>query len=62
MARFWIHSATGQRVRGAMVQVGVWILLEAAAVDKAMAMVSGWDGVVAGVWKKSKGEPKRSKK
>lgn len=61
-ARFWIHSATGERVRGAMVQVGVWILLEAAAVDKAMAMVSGWDGVVAGVWKKSKGEPKISKK
>lgn len=47
-----------------MVQVGdsAGILLEAAAVDKAMAMVSGCDGVVAGVWKKSKGEPKISKK
>lgn len=47
-----------------MVQPGdsVCILLAAAAVDKAMAMVSGCDGVVAGVWKKSKGEPKISKK
>lgn len=62
--RFWIHSATGEGVRGAIVQAGdrVCILLEAAAVDKAMAMVSGCDGVVAGVWKKSKGEPKTSKK
>lgn len=46
-----------------MVQAGdsVCILLEAAAVDKAMAMVSGWDGVAAGVWKKSRGEPKIKK-
>lgn len=62
VGRFCIHSATGERVRGPMVQVGVWILPEAAAVDKAMAMVSGCDGVVAGVWKKSKGEPKISKR
>lgn len=62
--RFCIHSATGEGVRGARVQAGdrVCILLEAAAVDKAIAMVSGCDGVVAGVWKKSKGEPKISKK
>lgn len=51
-------------MREVMVQAvdRVCILLEAAAVDKAMAMVSGCDGVVAGVWKKSKGEPKISKK
>lgn len=59
--RVCIHSATGEGARGATLQAGVrvWILLEAAAVDKAMAMVSDCDGVVAGVWKKSKGEPKK---
>lgn len=47
-----------------MLQAGdrVCILLQAAAVDKAMAMVSGCDGVVAGVWKKSKGEPEMGRK
>lgn len=56
---FCSHSATGEGARGVMLQAGdrVCILLQAAAVDRAMAMVSGCEGVVAGVWKKSKGEP-----
>lgn len=37
---------------------GVCALLEEAAEDKAMAVSSASEGVVGGVWKKSKGEPK----
>lgn len=39
----------------------VCALLEEAAEDKAMAVSSASDGVVGGVWKKSKGEPKTGK-
>lgn len=34
-------------------------LLEEAAEDKAMPVSSASEGVVGGVWKKSKGEPER---
>lgn len=37
---------------------GVCSLLEEAAEDKAMVIIPVSEGVVAGVWKKSKGEPK----
>lgn len=40
---------------------GVCALLEEAAEDKAMAVSSASEGVVGGVWKKSKGEPERGK-
>lgn len=40
---------------------GVCALLGGAAEDKAMAASSSSEGVVGGVWKKSKGEPERWK-
>lgn len=58
-----VQSATGEVVEGVVLPVsgdGVPFcssLLEEAAEDKAMPVSSASEGVVGGVWKKSKGEP-----
>lgn len=63
---FCVQSATGEVVEGVVLPAvsgdGVPFcssLLEEAAEDKAMAVSSASEGVVGGVWKKSKGEPER---
>lgn len=63
-ASFCVQSATGEVVEGVVLLPagdGVCALLEEAAEDKAMAVSSASEGVVGGVWKKSKGEPERGK-
>lgn len=58
---FCVQSATGVVVEGVALPAGdgVWALFEEAAEDKAMAVSCASEGVEGGVWKKSKGEPKR---
>lgn len=58
---FCVHSATGEAVEGVSLLAGggVCTLSEAAAEDKAMTVSSACEGVVGGVWKKSKGEPEK---
>lgn len=60
---FCVQSATGEVVEGVALPAGdgVCALLDEAAEDKAMAVSSASEGVVGGVWKKSKGEPERGK-
>lgn len=57
---FCVQSAIGEVAEGVVLPGGdgVCALLEEAAEDKAMAVSSASKGVVGGVWKKSKGEPK----
>lgn len=57
---FCVQSATGEVAEGVVLPCGdgVCALLEDAADDKAMAVSSASEGVVGGVWKKSRGEPK----
>lgn len=58
---FCVQSVIGEVVVGVVSSDGVCVLLEEAAEDKAMAVSAASDGVVGGVWKKSKGEPERGK-
>lgn len=56
---FCDQSTIGEMAEGVVLPTGdgVCALSEAAAEDKAMAVSSACEGVVGGVWKKSKGEP-----
>ena len=60
-----VHSVTGEAagvVEGASLSAGDGVcalLEEEAGKDKAMAVSSASEGVVGGVWKKSRGEPER---
>lgn len=56
-----VHSVNGEVVEGVVLPAagGVCALSEEAAEDKAMTVSSACEGVVGGVWKKSKGEPER---
>lgn len=60
---FCVQSAIGEAVEGVVLlgSDGVCALSEEAAEDKAMAESAASEGVVGGVWKKSKGEPERGR-
>lgn len=63
---FCVQSATAEVMEVGVVVLllllgsdGICALVEEAAEDKAMAVSTASEGVVGGVWKKSKGEPKK---
>lgn len=59
---FCAQSVIGEVAVGVVLLLGsdgVCALLEEAAEDKAMVVSAASEGVVGGVWKKSKGEPER---